>query len=224
MRRAGALLVLLALTAKPAAPAAPAAPAELTPVVREHTVGVHIGGIAWPATLTKDLVSGLTNTLLIHVALFSDSRELDQKTAVIAIKYDLWEETFALTVTVNDAVILARSDETQQQIEAFLGGLELPQLFAASEVPKDGSATLRVDMLLNPIDRERLEAIKKWVIDNNTSIPADTSGFSDKRVRNSRSNELFNKIFEQYAQGADVAAAWKESLASKPFKIAEVGR
>jgi len=216
MRRAGALLVLLALAAKSAAPA------ELTPVRREHTLGVHIGGIAWPATLTKDLVSGLTNTLLIHAALFSDSRQLDQKTAVIAIKYDLWEETFALTVTVNGAAISARTEQMQPQIETFLANLELPELFATSEVPKDRTATLRVEMLLNPIERERLEAIKKWVIENNTSIPADTSGFSDKRVGNSRSNEVFNKIFEQYAQGADAAASWKESLSSKPFKISEV--
>jgi len=218
MRRAGALLALLALAAKPAAPA------ELTPVVREHTIGIHIVGIAWPATLTKDLVSGLTNTLLIHAVLFSDSRQLDQKTDVIAIKYDLWEETFALTVTVNGTVILARTDQIQAQVDAFLANLELPELFAVSEVPKDRSATLRVELLLNPIERERLEAIKKWVIENNASIPADTSGFSDKRVGNSRSNEVFNKIFEQYAQGADVAAAWRVSLSSKPFKIPEVGR
>jgi hypothetical protein len=218
MRRAGALLVLLALAAKPAAPA------ELTPVVREHTIGIHIGGIAWPATLTKDLVSGLTNTLLIHAVLFSDSRQLDQKTAVIAIKYDLWEETFALTVTVNGTVILARTDQMQAQVDAFLANLELTELFAVSEAPKDKSATLQVELLLNPIERERLEAIKKWVIENNASIPADTSGFSDKRVGNTRSNEVFNKIFEQYAQGADVAAAWRVSLSSKPFKIREVGQ
>jgi hypothetical protein len=209
---------LLALTAKLAVPA------ELTPVVRERGIGMHIAGIAWPETFTKDLVSGLTNTLLIHVALFSESKQLDQKTAVIAIKYDLWEETFALTVKVNETVILARNDERRPQIEAFLANLELPDLFAASEVPNNRTATLRVEMLLNPIERERLEAIKKWVVENNTSIPADTSGFSDKRVGNSRSNEVFNKIFEQYAQGADVAATWKESLSSKAFKFSEVGR
>jgi hypothetical protein len=125
---------------------------------------------------------------------------------------------------VNETVILARNDERRPQIEAFLANLELPDLFAASEVPNNGTATLRVEMLLNPIERERLEAIKKWVVENNTSIPADTSGFSDKRVGNSRSNEVFNKIFEQYAQGADVAATWKESLSSKAFKFSEVGR
>jgi hypothetical protein len=215
MRR-GALLLLLVLTAKPATAA------ELTPVVRGHTIGVHCAGIAWPATLTKDLMSGLTNTLVIHVALSSDSRRLDQKTAVITIKYDLWEETFALTLTVDEAVILIRNAETQRKIEAFLENIELPDLFAASEMPKDKTATLRVEMLLNPIERERLAAIKKWVLENNTSIPADTSGFSDKRVGTSGSNEVFNRIFDQYAGGADVAATWRESLSSKPFKISEV--
>lgn len=217
MRRAGAFLVLFALTAKPAAAA------ELLPEVREHTLGVHIGGIAWPATLTKDLVSGLTNTLLIDVVLAADSK-LDQKTAVITINYDLWEETFALTVTVNGAVMLSRTEQRQPQIDAFLANLELPGLFSTRDLPKDGTATLRVEMLLNPIERERLESIKRWVIENNTAIPADTSGFSDKRVRNSRSNEVFNKIFEQYARGADVAGSWKLSLSSKPFRISEVGR
>jgi hypothetical protein len=218
MRRAGALLILLALVANAAAPA------ELTPVVGEHTIGAHMGGIAWPATLAEDLVSGLTNTLLVHVALLSDSKQLDQKTAVIAIKYDLWEERFALTVAVNNAVILARNHETQPQIDAFLANLELPELFAVSDVPKDRAATLQAEVLLNPIERERLEAIKKWVLENNVSIPADTSGFSDKRVGNSRANEVFNKIFEQYAQGAEVAASWKVSLSSKPFKTPQVER
>jgi len=216
MRR-GALLFLLALAAKPAAAA------ELTPVVRGHTIGVHCAGIAWPATLTKDLMSGLTNTLVIHVALWSDSRRLDQKTAVITIKYDLWEETFALTITVDKAATLTRSAETQPEIEAFLANLELPELFAATEIPKDKPATLRVEMLLNPIERERLEAIKKWVLENNTSIPADTSGFSDKRVGTSGSNAVFNKIFEQYAGGAE-AAAWRASLSSKPFRTPPVAQ
>jgi hypothetical protein len=217
MSRAGALFLLLVLAAKTAAPA------ELTPVVREHKLGVDIRGIALPATFPKDLVSGLTNTLLIRVSLFSDSQRLDQKTATIAIKYDLWDETFTLNVTINDAVVSVRNRLTKQQIDVFLADLQMPDLFAESEVPKDRSVTLRLEMLLNPIERERLEAIKKWVSENSTYTPADTSGFSDKRVGASRSNEIFNKIFEQYARGADVAASWKESLSSRPFKIGEVG-
>jgi hypothetical protein len=216
MRRLGALVLLLVLAAKTAVPA------ELTPIARENKLGVDIKGIALPATFPKDLVSGLTNTLLVHVALFSDSQRLDQKIAAIAIKYDLWDETFALTMTINDVVVSVRANSTKQQIDVFLADLQLPDLFATSEVPKGRSATLRVDMLLNPIERERIEALKKWVAENSTYTPADTTGFGDKRVGSSRSNAIFNKIFEQYARGANVAATWTESLSSEPFKIAGV--
>jgi hypothetical protein len=217
MRRTVALALLLGLAAKTEAAA------ELTPVVRDYQLGIAIRAIALPATFPKDLVSGLTNTLLIHVGLFSGSQQVDRKTAEISIKYDLWDETFKLTVTVNDAVVAVRRNSTRREIDAFLADVRLPDLFATSEVPVDRSVTLRVEMLLNPIERERIEAIKKWVTENSTYTPADTPGFSDKRVGSSRSNAIFNRIFEQYARGADTAATWKESLSSKPFKIGEVG-
>jgi hypothetical protein len=217
MKRHGALVLLLVLAAKTTVAA------ELAPIVRESKLGVDIKGIALPETFPKDLVSGLTNTFLVHVALFSDSQRLDQTIAAIAIKYDLWDETFALTVTIHGAVISVQARSTKQQIDAFLADIQLPDLFATSEVPKDRTATLQAEMLLNPIERERIEAIKKWVAQNSTYTPADTTGFGDKRVSSSRSNAIFNKIFEQYARGADVAATWRESLTSKPFKIAETG-
>ena len=216
MSRACGLLVLLALAVKTADAA------ELTPIAREHKLGVAIRQIALPATFPKDLVSGLTNTLLIHVTLLSDSQRLDQRTAVVAIKYDLWDEAFGLTVTIDADLVSSRTGATRQQIDSFLGDLELPDLFADSEMPKDRDAILQAEILLNPIERERIEAIKKWVAENSTYTPADTTGFSDKRVGSSRSNEIFNKIFEQYAGGAKVVAAWKESSFSKPFKIGEL--
>jgi hypothetical protein len=216
MRLNVALALLVALAGNTAAAA------ELTPVLRDHQLGVAIHAIALPPTLPKDLVSGLTNTLLIHVGLFSGSEPVDQKTAEIAIQYDLWDETFQLTLTVNGTVVTIRPHSTRLEIDAFLADIRLPDLFSESEVPRDRNATLRVEMLLNPIERERIEAVKKWVADNSTYTPADTPGFSDKRVGSARSNAIFNRIFEQYTRGADVAAIWKESLSSKPFKIQEV--
>jgi hypothetical protein len=216
MRLNVALVLLLAFAENTVAAA------ELTPVLRDHQLGVAIHAIALPPTLPKDLVSGLTNTLLIHVGLFSGSEPVDQKTAEIAIQYDLWDEKFKLTMTVNGTVVAIRPHSTRLEIDAFLADIRLPDLFSESEVPRDRNASLRVEMLLNPIERERIEAVEKWVADNSTYTPADTPGFSDKRVGSARSNAIFNRIFEQYARGADVAAIWKESLSSKPFKIQEV--
>jgi hypothetical protein len=217
MRRSVALALMLSLAAKTAVGA------ELIPVVRDHHLGVAIRAAALPTTFPKDLVSGLTNRLLIHVSLFSGGQQVDRKTAEISIKYDLWDETFKLTMTVDEAVVDARSNLASEAIEAFLADIRIPDLFAAGAMREDTVAALRVEMLLNPIERERMEAIQQWVAENNTYTPADTPGFSDKRVGSSRSNAIFNRIFEQYAHGADTAATWKESLSSKPFKIEEVG-
>jgi hypothetical protein len=217
MRRPVALVLVLAVAAKTSVGA------ELIPVVRDHNLGIAIRAVALPTTFPKDLVSGLTNKLLIHVSLFSGGRQVDRKNAEISIKYDLWDETFKLTMAVNEAVVDVRSNLTREAVEAFLADIRIPDLFAAGEVREDGVAALRVEMLLNPIERERIEAIQQWVAENNTYTPADTPGFGDKRVGSSRSNAIFNRIFEQYAQGAATAATWKESLSSKSFKIEEVG-
>jgi len=217
MRRPVALLVMLTLAARTAVGA------ELIPVMRDHHLGIAIRAAALPTTFPNDLVSGLTNKLLIHVTLFAGGRQVDRKTVEISIKYDLWDETFKLTMTVDEAVAAIRSNLAREAVDAFLADIQIPDLFAAGEMREDGVAALRVEMLLNPIERERIEAIQKWVAENSTYTPADTPGFSDKRVGSSRSNAIFNRIFEQYAHGADTAATWKQSLSSNPFKIEEVG-
>jgi hypothetical protein len=230
MRPAAALVLSLTLcvdlspvlAAEPAQAATPALAPDVTPLLQDHRLGVSIQAIALPATFPKDLVSGLTNTLLIHVTLLSGSRSLAQKTAEIAMKYDLWDETFTVTTKVEGAVLAVQPHATRQQVDALVADIRLPQLFPLSVVPPDDTTVLRAELLLNPIERERIEAIKKWVAENSTYTPADTPGYSDKRVGSSHSNAIFNRIFEQYAHGADVAAAWRESLSSKPFKIGEL--
>jgi hypothetical protein len=197
---------------------------ELTPFLKGQRLGIVIKAIELPATFPKDLVSGLTNKLLIRVALVSRSQVVDQKTAEVAVKYDLWGETFGVTLTVNEARVASVTFTTVREVEAYLANMRLPSLFAQSAVPAGASVTLRVEMLLNPIERERIETIRKWVAENSTYTPSDLTGFGgDKRVGSSRSNAIFNRIFDEYAQGKDLAAAWKEAVSSKPFNISEIG-
>ena len=217
MKPLAALGVLIALAI------APAPAAELAPFLTGQRLGVVIKAVKLPATLPKDLLSGLTNRLLMRVALVSQSQVLGQETAELDIKYDLWDEDFRLTLTVGDTVVVAKTCSSVQEVEAFVDDMRLPNLFARSEVPVGVRATLRVEMLLNPIEQERMAAIRRWVAENSTYTSADTEVFgSGKRVGSSRSNAIFDKIFEQYSGGAETAATWKETVSSKPFKIAEV--
>jgi hypothetical protein len=217
MRTRAALLLLMILASTHAVAA------ELTPYLKDQRLGMVIKSIGLPETFPKDLVSGLTNTLLIRVSLVSHSKLVDQTTVAISVKYDLWDETFAVTSTVNGVVIDTRACKTSMEVQTLLTELRLPGLFARAEVPGADRLVMRAEILLNPIERERLAAIRRWVAENSTYTPSDTDGFgSEKGLGGSRSNAIFNRIFEQYSQGMDLVAAWKETVSSEPFNIGDI--
>jgi hypothetical protein len=218
VRIAAALVLFLLILASTHAVAA-----ELTPFMKDQRLGVIIKTIGFPETLAKELVSGLTNKLLIRVSLVSQSKLMGQTTAEISAKYDLWDETFTMTSTVNGVVIDTRTAKTLMEVQSLLTDVRLPGLFARAEVPGADRFVIRAEILLNPIERERLAAIRRWVAENSTYTPSDTDGFgSEKGLGNSRANAIFNRIFEQYLQGRDLVAAWKETVTSQPFTIGEI--
>lgn len=218
MRTRTALLLLMILASTHTVAA------ELTPYLKDQRLGMVIKSIGLPETFPKDLVSGLTNTLLIRVSLVSHSKVVDQAIVAISVKYDLWDETFAVTSTVNGVVIDTRTCKTSIEVQTLLTELRLPGLFARADVPGADRFVMRAEILLNPIERERLAAIRRWVAENSTYTPSDMDGFgSEKGLGNSRSNAIFNRIFEQYSQGMDLVAAWKETVSSEPFNIGEIG-
>jgi hypothetical protein len=97
-------------------------------------------------------------------------------------------------------------------MNAFLQSLHVPRIFSARMLSPNRPLTLRAELLLNPIAREKLRMIRKWVAEN--SAPNVDQGIST-------SNTVFNRIFEQYADGSDLAAVWRVDLVSPPFRPAQ---
>jgi hypothetical protein len=95
---------------------------------------------------------------------------------------------------------------------AFLAALEIPRLFVATSLPKERDLVLRAELLLNPIGREKLRMLRKWVADNSTP---EAGG----EAASSANNALFNRIFEQYADGEQLAATWRVALESRAFRM-----
>jgi hypothetical protein len=149
---------------------------------------------------------------------------MDQRTIDVVIKYDLWDERFALTAIVDGVATITTNFAKVEEAMAFLSNLRLPGLFPSGELTRQTTFVLQADLLVNPIERERMEAIKQWVAKNSTytSSGEDTFG-AGKRIAASPSNTLFNKIFDQHSTGGDMAAAWKETVSSKPFKLQDLG-
>ena len=185
-------------------------------------LGVLIAGTHYPATLHKDLSSGLTNTLLIRTVLVADAQVLRQRTAQLAIKYDLWEETFTVTTRLDGATVNTKVYAGIEDVLAALAQLKLPNLFDTTELAAVRQLVIQTDILLNPLDRERMEKIRKWVAENSARAPPDPSGVGNRVDPVGASNGVFNKIFEQYAAGASVAAIWTESAASEPLRLQDV--
>ena len=205
-----AAFVGLALTAN-----APAA--EVVATLVDGKLGVRIASLAYPDTLQKELTSGLTNRLHIRVSV-ADAREpLTQRIVEIAIRYDLWDEAFAVTTTPAGDSGKTQALANLAAVNAALATLELPRLFDSALLPQTSDLVLKVEVLLNPISRERMRMVRKWVAENNTPQIGGDQGVPV-------SNAIFNRIFEQYAMGADVAAVWRTESSSAPFKISDLSR
>ena len=200
MRRASGLLFWMLSAA--------AAAAGLAPVQSDGELGVRIDALQYPPTLTRELESGLTNRLYVRVRLLDAQTVLQERTIEIAIRYDLWDQNFTVIRTVENAPA-----ETQQlsgtEMKNYLASLHIPRLFATRTLGAR-EVTLTAELLLNPIGREKLRMIRKWVAENSTPVNAD-QGIAT-------SNTVFNRIFEQYADGSDLAAVWRVELKSQPFR------
>ncbi len=201
--KSGLTLLLLVVAANAHA-------ARVLPILTGDSWGVELDALDFPATLPRELQSGLTNRLFLRATLLDGKTEVQQHTAEIAIRYDLWEQTFTVTTAVDSAAPEYRKLVTLEEVTTYLAKLRIPKLFVAHSLPRR-DLVLRAELLLNPIGREKLRMIRKWVADNSTPDVGTDRGSSS-------GNMLFNRIFEQYADGSDQAAVWRVDLRSLPFQ------
>ena len=197
MKRAFALFICLWSAAGVAA--------TLSVTQSDGVVGVRIDALAYPESLPRELESGLTNRLYLRVTALDGATSLQVSTVEIAIRYDLWEQTFIVNRTVNTAPAETLRLAGTTEMNAFLQSLHVPGIFANRTLPPNRQLTLRAELLLNPIGQEKLRMIRKWVAENSAPERVD-QGIST-------SNTVFNRIFEQYADGSDLAAVWRVDLA-----------
>jgi hypothetical protein len=188
--------------------------ADLTPVIQERHIGARLRGLALPESLRKDLRSGLANRLLLRVTLLDGTREHASANVGIALKYDLWDERFRGELTINEVAQSVPELRTVEEAWAWLTDLSLVPLF---EKPAAAPAlTMQADVLLNPIERERMEQIREWVKENSRFVPLEGAPGA---AAESASNSVFNRIFERYAADRETAAQWRENVISVPFNV-----
>lgn len=186
--------------------------AEVSVRLVDARLAVSVDSLAYPPTLGTELTSGLTNRLYSRVTLAQGEKVLGQKVVQTAIRFDLWDQRFSLITSIDDAVVETHDFPDLADVISRLAALQLPPLFDTAALARDQPMTLRVEVLLNPIDREKMRMVRRWVAQNSAPSVGGNPGVSI-------SNGLFNRIFEQYADGSDVAAAWRVTVVSAAFRI-----
>ena len=149
--------------------------AQLTPLLYRGELGAVLKDASLPPTLRKDLMSGLTNRIVIRVTLLNPTQPIAQKLVGITVKYDLWEETFEVKVSVDAAPVSAGTCQSVAEVVAMLTDLNLPGLFAVDPATAGKSSVLTAEILFDPIEKARLEEIRKWVAENDRPAAPDAT-------------------------------------------------
>lgn len=220
-----------ALAALPILLLAPAVGAELTVSRAGGSITTTLQGLAFPPTLPRDLKSGLTTHLLVHLTLLENGRAEEQKDIDVAVRYDLWDENFPLTETADRTVLRSQVFATLDQVTRFLENITVPRAVPTTRLVPGRTYTLSAQVLLNPIERERMERLKQWVDENSATEKPSTPPFAaplgdgpSAPPASATPESLFDRIFQQYASGQERSSAWRQTLLSAPFTVKDLSR
>ncbi len=183
--------------------------------------------LALPSSVRSDFASGLTNRILIQVSLQQSSERITHAIAAIEIQYDLWDENYRFAISVNGLDVVSRTLAKADEVIAALSRVRLPGLFATGGIADGAPLQINAEILFDPLEKARMDEVRKWVAENSGPQSESTPALGSQTQATppvSQGNSLFNRIFEQYAAGATVAAAWQDSAESAGFSLRELRR
>lgn len=185
------------------------------------TLGIQLIDLQLPDSIRKDLKSGLTNKFLFIFRIQSQGSEEIVIPIELSIKYDLWDETYSMTIVANSKTktsFIPKIEDVLSQISNF----RWPDLMDFSKWPKNAKMKIQGSIILNPIEKERMEQIKKWVLQN-SSISSSGSGSNEGGfVSGIRHHKIFDKIFEEKTSGSKFATQWVSNMEATSYSLEDL--
>jgi hypothetical protein len=105
-------------------------------------------------------------------------------------KYNLWEEDFRIQYSDGRKLTLKKRVEVENAIENP-GPYVIYQL---SELKNEASYRIQIVQTVNPMEADRLEAVRKWVIGQQATLQAAGSP-KDQTNRATSSDSAFTDLF-----------------------------
>jgi hypothetical protein len=138
-------------------------------------VEVSFSGLPLPEEeLRKQMKSGLTTTFAAQLIVKGASSTF-KTLRTFWIVYDLWEERYQVKVLEAETV----QKFTSSDAEAVIGQLKSPS-FQIPLLKEDAQAQLILTM--NPVSREKMEKIRRWLAQNNVNLPSANAVSSKSTV------------------------------------------
>lgn len=161
--RAAAAAILLAAGA---ANAAPVEPLNAQLAVRNGRLQAAVDlGAAFPPSIERQLGNGLTNVIAVYVSVVPEGsrRPVTIHGRIIEILYDVWEETYAVTV---------KDPETPRGARRVIGDFAALRSLLATERAIDlgpvaelppGPFRLEARVEINPVSKELLQRTREYI-------------------------------------------------------------
>ena len=169
---------------------------------------------AFPPELNKQLGNGLTNLVTLHVALLPEGGERPAALfgRTIDVLYDVWEETFGVTVKDPQNPQGRRSTfRSFPELRTFLGEARTVDLGPLAELG-EGRWVLQARVELNPVSKELLERTREFIAN---PASAGRGGAPSRSVLGAMASYLLRRA----DPGAEV-----HLFRSQPFTASEVER
>ena len=138
--------------------------------------------------LNKELTSGLPNNISVIVKLYHKQKLVAQSRVNSKVIYDLWDEVF-IVETFNPPSLTVNRYSNKAHLMANLREFNLTNVINNNELKIPAKElTTTVQVIYNPVDKERIKRVQQWIRDNNgytqlqgdqfekDNLPPNTSG------------------------------------------------
>jgi hypothetical protein len=166
----------------------------------------------------KDLTSGLLTKAAILVQVQDQTGSVVfQNLGVLSAKYDLWEETFDLSVY--------EGKSTTANLNEVVSAFEKPKplrIVQADQLKKGVLYRIRSIETINPLDQEKFDVVQNWMIEQRVAVKGlggGTDGSSVPSVPETPFKTLFHSLWQRSKLGEPLTGELRRELVSVPMGV-----
>lgn len=182
--------------------------AQVKPFFQKNSLGVTLQDLQYPTHFEKNLRSGLTHRFQFNIR--TDLPFLSETVRTINIKYDLWSEKYQIAIEEHPSKQFVENVNLEK-LNLILKRIQFKNLLPAKQLSDTVTFSMNIQIRLNPIEKERIKAIQKWIVENSTTQPLSFSSDTSipKLMLPAKKKTLFSWIFNQNTEKMSEASEWQ---------------